>query len=265
MEDPSQNAADVAVPPSGSLPSSVCLRVTRACNARCGFCLAPPTGHGVTYMSIQRRLRWLAAEGVHKVHLCGGEPTIRRDLPEIIRDVRECGLVCAMTTNGILLSPVVLEQLRIADAKVKVSVHGPKALHESILRRNCYEQVDRNLARLLEAGVTTGIQTVVTRRLPDVHNWMIDYCLQRGIRKLRLLPFVPRGRGLQAADLYQLSPEQHEHLETSVSEARRQLEGRLDVDILDFWIQDYYVLETDGQLQIQRETDTADSTIAHVA
>ncbi len=146
--------------------------------------------HGVTYESIQRRLRWLAAAGVHKVHLCGGEPTIRRDLPDIIREMMDSGLVCAVTTNGILLPSVLLEQLRLADAKVKVSIHGPKALHDSILGRNCYERVDRNVARLQDAGVTIGIQTVVTRQKPDIHEWMIDYCLRLGIRKLRLLPFV---------------------------------------------------------------------------
>ena len=41
------------------LPPTVCLRVTRYCNARCGFCLAPPDGaHPPTPLLLQR-LDWL--------------------------------------------------------------------------------------------------------------------------------------------------------------------------------------------------------------
>lgn len=251
--------------PSFELPPSVCLRVTRACNARCDFCLAPPTGHGVTYVQIQRRLEWLAAAGVRKVNLSGGEPTIRRDLPEIVSRVRALGLVCAMTTNGIRLGPELLERLATADARVKVSLHGPQALHDRMLRVACFERVDSNVQRLQKAGVATAIQTVVTRRQPDIHEWAIDYCLRRGIGKLRLLPFVPRGRGMQSADEFQLDADEHESLIAEVASARRQLAPKLDVRVLDFWSHEYYVVETDGRLQIQRETDAADATVADVA
>jgi len=70
---------------------------------------------------------------------------------------------------------------------------------------------------------------------------------------------------LRSADEYQLSPGQRDDLEKAVSQARQQLAGRLDLDLLDFWRQEYYVLETDGHLQIQRETDSADSTVTYVA
>jgi sulfatase maturation enzyme AslB (radical SAM superfamily) len=170
-----------------------------------------------------------------------------------------------MTTNGIRLRPELLERLAAAEAKVKVSVHGPADLHDRMLDRRCFGQVDDNIRRLQQRGVATAIQTVVTRRLPDVHTWAIDYCLQRGIRKLRLLPFVPRGRGVVSADEFQLDEREHAELLDAAVSARRQLAGVLDVRVIDFWSTEYYVLETDGRLQIQRETDAADSTVAHVA
>jgi MoaA/NifB/PqqE/SkfB family radical SAM enzyme len=246
------------------LPPSVCLRVTRACNARCGFCLAPPSGHGVSFESIVGRLRWLAELGIGKVNLSGGEPTIRRDLPEIVGEVRRLGLVSAMTTNGILLSSDLLTTLQESATRVKVSVHGGPELHDAMLGRRCFDQVDTNVGRLVSAGVPTAVQCVVTRRRVDVAETLIDYCTARGVRKLRFVPFVPRGRGLQFADDFQLSAEERERVTTEVRAARVRLRGVLDVDLLDFWVQEYVVLETNGELQIQRETDAADSTVASV-
>lgn len=245
-------------------PSSVCLRVTRACNARCGFCLAPPRGHGVSFDSIVQRIHWLANLGVRKINLSGGEPTIRRDLPAIIDELHRCGLVSAMTTNGILLSPGLLEKLQEAATCVKVSIHGDAQLHDAILGRTCYQKVDANVTRLVSADVPTTVQCVVTRRRVDVCETMIQYCLDRRIKKLRFVPFVPRGRGLERADEFQLTSEDRLQLAIAVQQARKQLWGEVDVDILDYWVQEYFVLETDGRLQIQRETDAADSTVAQV-
>jgi MoaA/NifB/PqqE/SkfB family radical SAM enzyme len=262
-EAPVGAARGVAAAAGPDLPPSVCVRVTRACNARCPFCLAPPRGHGVSLDDIRRRLAWLAQAGVRKVNLSGGEPTIRNDLPAIVSAVRALGMTCAMTTNGIRLREDLLASLVAAQAKVKVSLHGPGELHDRMLGRTCFDRVETTIGRLLGAGTSTAVQTVVTRRRPDVHEWAIDYCLRRGIRKLRLLPFVPRGRGADCADEFQLRNEEHQELLATVAEARERLRGSLDVDVIDFWTQAYYVVETDGRLEIQRETDAADSTVVN--
>jgi MoaA/NifB/PqqE/SkfB family radical SAM enzyme len=245
-------------------PSSVCVRVTRACNARCRFCLAPPTGDAVAYGDLVRGFEWLAGLGVAKVHLCGGEPTIRRDLPEIIDAVDRLGFRCALTTNGILLRAALLKRLKSAGVTVKVSVHGPAPIHDSMLGVECYDKVTGNIRMLRSAGVSVALQTVVTRRWPDAYRHSIAFCLEVGIGKLALMPFVPRGRGVGTAGEYQLSPAQRAEFLGGIADARHRLAGRLDVRLVDLWTRDYYVVETDGQLSIQRETDAADTTVTSV-
>jgi MoaA/NifB/PqqE/SkfB family radical SAM enzyme len=210
------------------------------------------------------RLDWLAEHGVRKVNLSGGEPTIRRDLPQIIAAVDERGLRSAMTTNGILLSPEVQAALADSGTKVKVSIHGPADHHDEVLGRRCFDTVVANVDRLLAAGVATAVQTVATRRQPDAWRWMVDFCLARGIRKHRVLPFVPRGRGLLNEADYALSLPLRRALEEEVAATNARLGTRLDLQVIDFWTQEYYVVETDGRLQVQRETDSADTTVAHL-
>jgi sulfatase maturation enzyme AslB (radical SAM superfamily) len=166
-----------------------------------------------------------------------------------------------MTTNGTRLSEPLIEQLRLADVRVKVSLHGPKELHDRMLGIPCFDLVDRNVGRLLSAEISLAIQTVVTRLQPDVLDWVVEYCVAHRIRKLRFVPFVPRGRGMLTADAYQLDPAQRDRIAEAIDEARREQGHRLDIEMLDFWTQEYFVMETDGELQIQRETDSSDSTV----
>src|SRR6187402_3608771 len=96
-----------------ALPTMVCFRVTRFCNARCGFCLAPPDGgKHPSFESLRSRIDWLFERGVKTIHFCGGEPTIHHDLPKLIKYVHEQGRKSKLTTNGISISEELVETLR---------------------------------------------------------------------------------------------------------------------------------------------------------
>lgn len=86
------------------------LSLTEACNFRCGYCL--PDGYqadgrprflGVD--EIARLVRAFAALGMHKIRLTGGEPSLRRDLDQVIDTVARVPGIrkVAITTNGTLL------------------------------------------------------------------------------------------------------------------------------------------------------------------
>lgn len=83
------------------------LSVTEVCNFRCTYCL--PDGYQktaapsfLTVGEIARLVEAFATLGVEKVRLTGGEPSVRRDIGEIIRQVRATPGVgkVAITTNG---------------------------------------------------------------------------------------------------------------------------------------------------------------------
>lgn len=83
------------------------LSITEVCNFRCTYCL--PDGFKksgpldfISPLEAERVVRAFAAMGVSKVRLTGGEPSVRRDLPEIMaRAAAAPGVdkVC-ITTNG---------------------------------------------------------------------------------------------------------------------------------------------------------------------
>jgi cyclic pyranopterin phosphate synthase len=105
------------------------LSVTERCNFRCSYCLPDgcPRGSGTEPLSvaeIRRLARAFAALGVWKVRLTGGEPTMRRDIPDIVRTiaavpgVRRIGL----TTNGYRLAGIAPELRAAGLSSVNVSL-----------------------------------------------------------------------------------------------------------------------------------------------
>jgi MoaA/NifB/PqqE/SkfB family radical SAM enzyme len=176
-------------------PQSVCFRVTRACNARCGFCLAPWDGEHPSAEVLLHRIDWLTDRGVRIVHFCGGEPTIHPALGSLVARTRERGATARLTTNGIAMPEPLLEALHRHRVHVKVSLHGGRAWHDRMVGRPAYDAATATLRRLLSARVAASVQTTLVAGGGDVLADMIAFCLDAGVKRLSLLPFIPRGDG----------------------------------------------------------------------
>ena len=74
------------------------ISVTDRCNFRCTYCMPKevfgrdyaflPRDQVLTFEEIERAARAFVALGVEKLRITGGEPLVRRDLPELIGDAR---------------------------------------------------------------------------------------------------------------------------------------------------------------------------------
>lgn len=66
------------------------ISLTERCNLRCMYCMPEegvaltPKESLLTALEVERIARIFVQEGVNKIRLTGGEPTIRKDLPEVI-------------------------------------------------------------------------------------------------------------------------------------------------------------------------------------
>lgn len=249
---------------TGGFPQSVCFRVTRACNARCGFCLAPWDGAHPSAEVLLHRIDWLVDRGVRVVHFCGGEPTIHPALGPVIAHTRERGAAARLTTNGIAMPEPLLEVLRRHRVHVKVSLHGGRAWHDRMVGRDAYDAATATLRRLLSAGVAASVQTTLVAGGADVLAEMIAFCLRTGVKRLSVLPFIPRGDGAAREAEFALSPEERRALRQEVAARRRRLAGRLDLRWLDFATDRTPVVEADGRVLLEGPRETSDTLLALV-
>src|ERR1700684_2193475 len=96
----------------GRALSSLRVSVTDRCNLRCRYCMPLedyawlPGERLLSAEEIARLTEVFTAVGARRVRLTGGEPLLRRELPEIVRRLSANPAIedLAMTTNGVLLA-----------------------------------------------------------------------------------------------------------------------------------------------------------------
>ena len=103
-------------------PILAIFEVTLRCNSTCGYCDLP-LNQGRYEMSraeIFRVFSHLYEEGLRVVFVQGGEPLLRKDLPDILDDLSSLGFTISLITNGTKFTPTFLA--RIARHPISLSV-----------------------------------------------------------------------------------------------------------------------------------------------
>ncbi len=127
------------------------------CNSSCGYCNLPLNigRYEMSREEIHRVFTDLYRDGLRVVFVQGGEPLLRRDLPEILEDLAQMGFQLTLITNGTRLTAQLVQ--RFDDLAVSMSVSL------DTLDRGRYEYI-RGADQLEQ--VLAGIELLRTYRHP---------------------------------------------------------------------------------------------------
>lgn len=164
------------------------LAVTDRCNLRCVYCM-PASGvtqrdraEILSFAEITRLAALFAALGVRKIRLTGGEPILRRNLPDLIAALAAIpGLeTLALTTNGVLL-PELAPSLKSS---------GLQRLNVSLdtLRPDRFKRI---ALRPLHARVLAGIDAALAAGFAPLK---LNVVVMGGVNDDELLDFVDLAR-----------------------------------------------------------------------
>ena len=157
------------------LPFEVSIETSTACNYKCGFCFAKnyasgcsakPQGKKRLLLAIKR----IAESGVQRVRFTGGEPLLRRDLPEIVSSAKKQGLFTSLNTNGSLFSEKIVRQLSGSLDDALFSVHAFDGAGEAALsgKKGLFEKKIAAIKSLASEGVFVRAATILSR--PNIKN-----------------------------------------------------------------------------------------------
>ena len=147
----------------GRVGSDLRISVTDRCNFRCTYCMPAeglawlPKDEILTFEELTRLLRLFVRLGVRSLKVTGGEPTVRADLPALVRMFRGAGpeLDISLTTNGVLLDTLAAPLAEAGIDRATVSCDSLlRHRFSEMTRRDALEKVLRGLQAAETAGLT---------------------------------------------------------------------------------------------------------------
>ncbi len=186
------------------------ISVTDRCNLRCAYCM-PAAGlvwreraEILSYEEIGRLAQLFVRLGVDRIRLTGGEPTMRRNLPVLIEQLRALpGLsTLLMSTNGVLLAPHAARYRAAGLDGLNVSLDTLRPdRFVQLTRRDEHANVLAGLAAALAAGFpAVKLNVVVMRGINE--DELVDFAAfaARQPLEVRFIEFMPFDRNEWSAD-----------------------------------------------------------------
>jgi pyrroloquinoline quinone biosynthesis protein E len=225
-------------------PLAVLLELTHRCPLQCPYCSNPielERAKGELSTAEWMRVLDQAADlGILQVHFSGGEPAVRRDLPDLIAHARKIGLYSNLITSG-----VTLDQARVAKLAEAGLDHAQLSMqdvdHQTAAHIANYPGVQGKklaFARMVrEAGLPLTINAVVNRHNVTRVERMIDLAVSLGAGRVEVAHVQYYGWALRNRAALMPTLAQVQEATQRVEAARERLRGQI---VIDYVVPDYY-------------------------
>ena len=177
--------------------------VTRRCNLRCVHCYSHSEDRNysgeLTTDEGKALLDDLAGMGCPVVLFSGGEPLIRSDILELIRDAAARGMRAVLSTNGTLITARLAAELHsIGLSYVGISLDGVGEHHDAFRGvQGSFSRAMKAIENCREAGLKVGLRfTISKRNFRDIPA-IFDLVERDRIPRICFYHLVYAGRGSQ--------------------------------------------------------------------
>lgn len=170
--------------------------VTNRCNYRCIFCHRE--GVFNKYGEELSRYDWrflveTAIEiGVKSFKITGGEPFIREDVVDIMKDIVEYSGVVSVVTNASLLDKYIDKFVKVGVNHVNISLLSLKPNIYYELTGGDLNKVLENIDKLVDHNIFVKINYVVLKQNIDEFREILNYAISRGF-DVNIIELIPLG------------------------------------------------------------------------
>ena len=148
------------------------ISVIDRCNLRCVYCMPEegiesiPHDEILTYDEILRICEIVSELGIRKIKITGGEPLVRKDIVNLIRDIKNIDKIeqVTLTTNGILLHEMLDDLYDAGIDAINISLDTlNKDNFKKITRRDGLEKVLMSIDKAYDLGIRVKINCLAIR------------------------------------------------------------------------------------------------------
>ncbi len=223
-------------------PYALLAELTYRCPLHCPYCSNPTRARSdgdLTTDEWRRVFREATELGVLQVGFSGGEPLVRRDLAELVRDAREARLYTNLITSGVGLDESRASELREAGLdSVQLSFQSDDAeLGDEIAGARAHQRKLAAASFIRAAGIPLSFNFVIHRRNIDRLPQMIGLAEALGAERVELANVQFYGWAFLNRAALLPTHEQVARAREVATAAKARLAGKIDIFYV---LPDYY-------------------------
>ena len=196
----------------GRVHRSLRISIVDKCDLRCTYCM-PEDQHFLKREELMTREEvatiarlFVERYGINKIRLTGGEPLLRPDAVDIVRDMAALGVPLGLTTNALTLHKHLDGLIEAGLRSVNISLDTFDAERfRKIARRDGFAVVRDNILLALERGLRVKVNMVVMRGVNDDELLrFVELTRDRDmhVRFIEFMPFAGNGWGRERVYTY---------------------------------------------------------------
>lgn len=191
------------------------ISITDSCNLRCIYCM--PEGYKpcnkkiITREEIRALVVALSSLGIKRIRLTGGEPLVRQDIVEIVRDIKGVSGIedIGITTNGTLLYDLIDELEAAGLGRVNISLDSLKPETFKRITGGSIDKVLKAIEKCIAKGIRVKINMVPILGINDdeIKDFIkLTEKLDIDVRFIELMPIGPgvNYKGIKTDDIKKL-------------------------------------------------------------
>lgn len=245
-------------------PYTLIAELTYRCPLRCPYCSNPTAYANASSLDTTTWCRLFAeaeALGIVQLHLTGGEPLLREDLEDLVKEARRLDLYVNLVTSGIPLDRQRLDRLVEGGLNsVQLSLQAASAELSDRLAGLATFDRKMTVARWIKAcGLPLTLNIVIHRQNLHEVDALVALAEQMGADRLELATTQYTGWALLNRRALLPTKDQLERARSQVREAQARLGGRMELvfvlpdyhaglpkTCMDGWGRRYIVVTPDG-------------------
>jgi MoaA/NifB/PqqE/SkfB family radical SAM enzyme len=193
-----------------NLPNMMSLAVNDACNVRCEHCsffegVEDPTRTVMTTAQTVEVIRQAQELGVSVLNFVGGEPLLRKDLPELIASVNKDLTTTIVFTNGSILADRAAALRKAGLDSVYVSIDSADPAEHDRFRasKGLFDKAVAGIGKARSVGMSVGISCTITPESFACGEMarIVDLGRQLGVHEVLVFDAMPTGRYSARTDL----------------------------------------------------------------
>ena len=173
---------------------------TSRCNLRCLHCYSSSRSNRfddeLDTPQAKRFLSQITDVNCPVVLFSGGEPLLRQDLFELLKEAKQLGLRTVLSTNGTLIDTAIAEKLAEVGVRyVGVSIDGQEQFHDKFRQvQGCFKSAIAGIENCQKAGIKTGLRFTITKENAGQIPAVFDIAASLNIRRLCFYHLIRSGR-----------------------------------------------------------------------